>query len=136
MKNLKFRIYFRDDESFMSEPITLEDLLHEDWIEFENEEGTLSLPLKDFRFYYYKGSKAYELMQYTGLKDKNGKEIYEGDIVQGRIKDEGIDVKGIVVYCECGYYFIKDKDDEVEICIISDLEVIGNIYENPELLEE
>lgn len=68
MRDLKFRIYFRDDESFMSEPITLEDLLHEDWIEFENEERTLSLPLKDFRFYYYKGSKAYELMQYTRTK--------------------------------------------------------------------
>ncbi len=70
--------------------------------------------------------------QYTELKDKNGKEIYEGDVVEGRVgNEEGFDVKGIVVYCGCGYYFIKDKDDEVMIHIINNLEVIGNIYDNP-----
>ena len=59
MREIKFKLYFENDEEdgipFMSEPITLEDLLHEDWIEFENENGTLSLPLKDFRFFYEKG---------------------------------------------------------------------------------
>lgn len=72
-----------------------------------------------------------------GLKDKNGKEIYERDIVEGRVGDiEGFDVKGIVVYCDCGYYFIKEKDDETMIHIVDNIEVIGNIYDNPELLEK
>lgn len=67
MREIKFRIYFKDEERFMSEPITLEELLHKDWIEFENEENTLSLPLKDFR-YFYNTNENYEIMQYTRTK--------------------------------------------------------------------
>jgi uncharacterized phage protein (TIGR01671 family) len=69
-----------------------------------------------------------EPQQYTGLKDKNGKEIYEGDIV---------DIKGDI---------FKDRritlDDIREVGRLCDMfedatfEVVGNIYENPELLEE
>lgn len=67
MREIKFRIYFKDEEPFMTEPITLEELLHEDWIEFENEEGTVSLPLKDFR-YFYRKNENYEIMQFTRTK--------------------------------------------------------------------
>ncbi|MFD2442911.1 YopX family protein [Bacillus sp. CGMCC 1.16607] len=92
------------------------------------------------------------LIQYTGKKDKNGKEIYEGDIVKSRMyysdKDwEDFEVIGTVTYFE-GYaqFLIKvennhpqlgfdlfqfDDTDEYEV---ADLEVIGNIYENPELI--
>lgn len=68
------------------------------------------------------------LMQFTGLKDKNGKEIFEGDIIKGIIGD--ISVKR-VVFWEIfeGYTFFEDID-------FNYLEVIGNIYENPELLGE
>ena len=62
------------------------------------------------------------VMQYTGLKDKNGKEIYEGDIVR---------IAGYGLY-EVGYPFItlfqSHFENDVE-------EIIGNIYENPELLK-
>lgn len=82
------------------------------------------------------------LMQYTGLKDKNGKEIYEGDIVKiaGRyFKDSKVEHNFKVEYDESRAWFgvldalhtvsLNDFDYE------EDLEVIGNIYENPELLE-
>jgi uncharacterized phage protein (TIGR01671 family) len=80
-----------------------------------------------------------EVMQYTGLKDKNGKEIYEGDILGDR-SDEDSD-KIIVKYeemenCGCcsnhsgiGFNFNRNP-----YTVKEDYEVIGNIYENPELL--
>ena len=137
MRDIKFKIYFKDEEGFMTKPITIEDLLHEDWIDFENEEGTLSLPLKDFRFFYGKNEN-YEIMQYTGLKDKNGKEIYEGDVVKVFTNKEWR--IGIIIYEHSGFTIDVTNNKELEYgrtSIIENLtEVIGNIYDNPELLEE
>ena len=141
MRDIKFRFYFRDEEPFMSEPISIEDLLHEDWIEFENEEQTISLPLKDFRFFYNKNEN-YEIMQYTELKDKNGKEIYEGDIV--KINDEII-VKVIWDNDYLGYFLYANEENSIDYFengeqplydYLGSIEVIGNIYNNPELMEE
>lgn len=74
--------------------------------------------------------------QCTGLKDKNGKEIYEGDILRGW------GTYDLLVNIEGGHVIIKWFDNEpVEDYLtntyIEDdgLEVVGNIYENPELLE-
>lgn len=76
-----------------------------------------------------------EVMQYTGLHDKNGKEIYEGDIVKSFFVDT--DEAGNEIY---KYYIIEVKYDEVlcsyKIDKFMNLEVIGNIYENKELLNE
>ena len=73
--------------------------------------------------------KDFELMQYVGCKDKNNKEIYEGDIVKTK---EHI---GQIIYSK-GMFFIDVKEDfYLPIYNVSEfMEVIGNIYENPELL--
>jgi uncharacterized phage protein (TIGR01671 family) len=79
-----------------------------------------------------RNGKELEVMQYTGLKDKNGKEIYEGDIVKS---DNGESIDKIV-YKQGAFYVESLKGDLLDE-LLSDVEteVIGNIYTNPELLE-
>ena len=82
----------------------------------------------------------YELMQYTGLKDKNGVEIYEGDIVETVYNGEVF--AGVVVYdlSEVDFKVTDGKEKYGRnfqyLTGNDENEVLGNIYENPELLEE
>lgn len=81
--------------------------------------------------------KSFILMQSTGLKDKNGKEIYEGDILLGHCVYPEYNIFeskliGEVYYSnrgtwDCYSYILGGFNEQIE--------VIGNIYENPELLE-
>lgn len=76
-----------------------------------------------------------KLMQYTGLKDKNGKEIYEGDILTLSNWTSNQYRKGnpITIYkVRIPGIFYEDCDEQIGK---RDGEVIGNIYENPELLD-
>lgn len=79
-----------------------------------------------------------KVMQYTGLKDKNGKEIYEGDIIQTHFDKtnqyEAYDEIGEVVFVSLEWK-IENKKHGNYYGFYSHGEVIGNIYENSELLE-
>lgn len=92
------------------------------------------------------GGNEYVLQQFTGLLDKNGKEIYEGDICNIR-RYEHLDktktwIKGEVLWgCEHGWVFRSYYNDNkngdfygTRFVEANGIEIIGNIFENPELL--
>ena len=132
MREIKFRvlidhrIYYQDEYEAYSDNLASIDIC----------EKTITIN----SFYNYEDVYRFEdeevkLMQYTGVKDKNGKEIYEGDIVI--LNDAEEENKCIVKY-KYGSYILVDGDLRENLSNVEAkfLEVIGNIYENKKLLEE
>lgn len=93
----------------------------------------LNIPDKDDYDSISSFRNKYEVLEYTGLKDKNGVEIYEGDIVQ--FSDWP---NKVIAYKDVYFagFSLKGTDLFLSGFDAQRMKVIGNIYENPELLEE
>ncbi|MDU5804105.1 MAG: YopX family protein [Fusobacterium periodonticum] len=142
MREIKFRVYldkmYYQDEyveydtnligiDFLNKTVTF--AAYTDGEEVDNLEK-YSFDENDFLY-----KKDLKIMQYTGLKNKNNKEIYEGDIVtlhNSRYK--------VIFNMEQARFVLRDDKFEMEIPFTNNnnerMEIIGNIYENPELMEE
>ena len=131
-RDIKFRIYDTDEKQMFYQ----EDI---DYIDFFT--GIVFIREEDGYDYLIDSRSDGKLMQYTGLKDKNGKEIYERDILSIKIYsgDKVIAEGKTVVEFKDGCFGVIWGHDKAFLSLNSffkaKFEVIGNIYENPELLE-
>lgn len=119
MRKIKFRAWIKE----------VDEIREVEYINFW--EKKISYPHKFCKEYYLNADfDEIEIMEYTGLKDKNGKEIYEGDILFESFREEYFKVvfENGSFRAEADGYSL-DLEDYDDIC-----EVVGNIYENPELL--
>lgn len=147
MREIKFRAW-NNREKVMSLLRGFDFLIKQAIINCPNEKSKTAISSWDYK------DKEIKLMQFTGLQDKNGVDIYEGDIIKGihsgefvngRYRDRNGNIntdiaKGIITFRR-GAFHIKYESNEstiyipIVVLIERFSEVIGNIYENPELLE-
>lgn len=117
MRPLKFRAF---NNNVLGVPFTLEEIstfeVNSDRIGATWPEGTV-------------------FMQFTGLLDKNGREIYEGDFIEAEDFYYGIPFKGVVEF-ENGCFSVTQDGMTAYRWLSIKCEIVGNIYENPELLKQ
>lgn len=138
MREIKFRVWDKEQKemAYVSQILFFPKTLNGDFMQVE--------PL--FGNWLLVPSKAV-LMQYTGLKDKNGVEIYEGAIIDATKTPPGYR-KGVEFYRHTvewleadGFYFVSEEPYNCythlgDVELLGDIVVIGDINQNPELLED
>lgn len=129
MKEIKFRAWDVENERWLPINEIVNDWGSTPWID--------AMYTADTEFGLHDSGNTLVWQQYTGLKDKNGKEIYEGDILRGTASDDSREYtkNGCVVFKEHELRYELDEDFCLPLNWYESLEVIGNIYENPELLQ-
>ena len=102
-------------------------------IQFDGDGHTVFwFPTENYPNRFYQNCEDYPIHWFTGLKDCKGKEIYEGDLIRTDGFSDGLSVP--VVWREC--MFQMGEHGISPLYPRKDYEIVGNIYENPELLKE
>lgn len=122
MKNLKFRVWDKERECYLNETELAGITPDGKYILYIEEEEISRLEVEDNYIVEYN----------TGLKDRNGNEIYENDILED---GSGEPLEYWVVRFEYGKFIGSTQGVDEDIFELTDLEIIGNIHENYDLLE-
>jgi uncharacterized phage protein (TIGR01671 family) len=120
MKEIKFRAYKSTQKMYQVQSVN-----------FHSQTGEAYSVSIDFSPYTVRISDI-ELMQFTGLMDKNGKEIYEGDVVRVNAGEPSLEFISQVIFEQASFRIAAVYDQGFPHK--EDIEVIGNIYEHPELV--
>lgn len=141
MREIKFRAWDKVKEKWYKNVLSLSDgmFLIED---INGYKEVVSIP----SFINDRAPNEFAIMQFTGLKDKNGKEIYEGDAVRYKYnptEEWNENCVGDINWKGTGFCFVNRwlvslpgayvSEDKP---LVEEFEVIGNIYENPELINK
>jgi uncharacterized phage protein (TIGR01671 family) len=144
MRDILFRGFYPDEDGYSKT------FVNGEWVKGTWVYGDLiSIPNKNYYAIMPQTAASYTIQvihatvcQYTGLKDKNGKKIFDGDIIKHYngcdIKEYSVDTGRVFFYPQTMRYLRTSTlfpDDCHEIYDNNEYEVIGNIFENPELIE-
>ena len=121
MREIKFRAW-EEDVEFMNYSVCITTTENKSYYEVSEGFGLIEVNPE-------------HVMQFTGLKDENSAEIYEGDVIEW-LDPFGVTVRSQVIYDETTASYKTYKGELSHISIRPNLKVVGNIYENPELLEK
>ena len=124
MRDLKFRVYDKTGKCYSDKAFSIDQL---GICYVQDEDG----------YWEEIDEERYIVEQYTGLKDENGKEIYEGDIVTLNGEWEEIeDMDCSVITFDNGCFRVGDACENEAGSYLSDWRVIGNVHENADLMEK
>lgn len=141
MREIKFRAFYKPNEKgkeWEETSVGMYDVVSLRWKEWMGEVDNawlsesfkININLNNGAHLWVMPDEVY-LMQYTGLKDKNGKEIYEGDIMTTKWNKTVEMIWDAKESC-----FTLKTPDNLVISDLDEMEIIGNIYENPELIKK